>query len=233
VRPSAEAGERTEWRRTDQHRRPAYYWFKNYFWESAFYPATLRPWSERTPTHSRERAKILCTFIGICPNPRKSIAGYRPFAYPPYNRSQRGLIAFLQLFYIIWLVYGWYIISLPMITGLDLNPRRTTYDSTRIPLDRPMIRDSTQGIRIAYSRLWPPVLCLIEHLFTYLCKSLIYNALWLLAQLPYRALARVSLGVGIGSCHTPFRIDCRGSLHFYILFTIMYRDLARYLLPVF
>lgn len=38
-----------------------------------------------------------------------------------------------------------------MITGLDSNPRRATYDSTQIPLDRPMIRDSTQGISSAYS----------------------------------------------------------------------------------
>ena len=144
-----------------------------------------------------------------------------------------GLIALLHLFYIIWLVYEIYIISLPMITGLDLNPRRATYDSTRIPLDRPMIRDSTRVIRTAYSVLWPPILCLIEQVFTIVCKSLTFNALRILAQLPYKALARVGLGVGIGHWYPHLRIDCRGSLHFYTLFTIIYRVLARVLLLLF
>ncbi len=53
------AGERTEWRRTDLNRRTAYYRFKIYFQVSAFFPATFCRWSERTRSHSRDRAKSL------------------------------------------------------------------------------------------------------------------------------------------------------------------------------
>ncbi len=64
-----------------------------------------------------------------------------------------------------------------MITGLGFNPRCVTHDSARIHLDRPMIRDSTRVISSAYDCIPAPILCLIEHLFTIVCKSLIFNAL--------------------------------------------------------
>ena len=95
-----------------------------------------------------------------------------------------------------------------------------------------MIRDSTQVISFAYSILPAIILCLIEQVFTIVHKSLIFNDLQLLAQLPSEAFSAGGEGSSIGSLHTPLRIDCRGFLHFYTLLTIVHRVLARHLLPV-
>lgn len=71
-----------------------------------------------------------------------------------------------------------------MITRLDLNPDISTYDSARIPLDRPMIRISTRVISSSYDCIRPLILCLIEQVFTIVHKLLIFNDLQILAQMP-------------------------------------------------
>ena len=128
---------------------------------------------------------------------------YRGLPYPPRIASQRGLLRFLQFVYIIWLVYEVYISSLVMITGLGSNPTWLTHDSARIPLDILMIRISTLVIRLPYIKFLASFWCLTERLFTIVRKSLNYNTLQLLAQLPSEAFSEGGEWVGIGDCKPP------------------------------
>ncbi len=73
-------------------------------------------------------------------------------------------------------------------------------------------------------------MCLIERMFTIVRKLLVFNALQLLAQLPSEAFSEGGEGVDIDPLHTHLRIDCRGSLHFYTLFTVLSMVLARVVL---